>query len=68
MCKAYSRVGRVDALTTRSATAEDIDANFIVRDLDLNIFDFGQDGDGRCASMNTTLTLGHRHTLHAVHA
>ena len=47
---------------------EDVDAQVLVLDLDIDLFRLGQHGDRRGRGVDAPLRLGLRHALHAMHA
>ena len=55
-------------LAARTARAVDVDAQVVRVDLDLDVLDLGQHGDGGGRGVDAPLRLGDRHALHAVHA
>ena len=61
-------VGGVDRLAARAAGAEDVDAQVLVVDLDVDLLGLRQHRDGRRRGMDAARGLGLRHALHAVHA
>jgi hypothetical protein len=60
------RVRRVDGLTTRARRAEDVDLEVVGIDLDIDLFGFRQDRDGRRARVDAALALGRGNSLHSV--
>ena len=62
------RVGGVHRLTTRARCAEDIFANIVPRHLDVELVCLRKDGNRRSGGVDTTLCLGLRNALHAVHS
>src|SRR4051794_39705901 len=67
MCKPNCRVSRVDALTTMTTSAVHVDANFLITNVDRGLLNLRQHGNGRRRRMDTSASLGRRHTLHAMH-
>ncbi len=61
-------VGGVDALAAGPAAAEDVDAQVVVVDGDVDLLGLGQHQDAGGAGVHPALRLGDRHPLHAVHA
>src|SRR5436190_3000919 len=64
---AHRGIGGVDALSSRTAGAEDVDPQVLVLDPDVDLFRFRQHGDGRRRGVNSSLGLRGRHALHAVY-
>ena len=65
---AHGGVGGVDALPARARRAVDVDAQVLVRQIDLDVLGLGQHRDGDRRGVDAPLRLGRRHALHAVHA
>ena len=65
---AHSGVSRVDALSTRAAGAEHVDAQVVLVDVDLNLVGLGKHGNGRRGRVDAALAFRLGHALHAVHA
>ena len=61
-------VGGVDALAARAAGAEDVDAQVVRVDLDLDVLGLGQHEDAGGGGVDAALRLGDGHALHAVDA
>ena len=69
MGDADGRVGRVDALPAVSASAEDVDAELFLGDVDVVVLvDFGKDQDRRGGGVDAPLRLRGGDALHAVGA
>src|SRR5436309_84414 len=64
----HGGVGRVHALTALAAGAIHVDLEIAFGDLDVDLLGLREHGDGRGRSVDTTLCLGHRHALDAMHA
>ena len=64
----HRRVGGVDALTAGTAAAEDVDAQVVLVDLDLDGLGLGHHQDPGGARVDAALRLGDRHPLHPVDA
>src|ERR1700688_188831 len=47
--------GLVDVLAAGALRAHGLDAQIVVLDLDVDLLDFGQHGDGRCRGVDTAL-------------
>ena len=65
---AHGGVGGVDALPARPGRAEDVDAQVVGVDLDLDLLGLGQHEHAGRRGVDAALRLGGRHPLHAVHA
>src|SRR5271155_2152402 len=63
----YRTVGRIDRLTARPAGAENIDAQILVVDPDIDLLRLGQNGHSGRRSVDAAACLGLRHALDAVH-
>src|SRR5690606_10292174 len=61
-------VRRVDRLPAGAARAEDVDAQILLVDVDVDLLRLGQNGDRRSGSMDPTRPLGLRYPLDAVDA
>ena len=61
-------VGGVDALPARAGRAEDVDAQVVRVDGDVDLLGLGQHEDAGRGGVDAALGLGDRHPLHAVHA
>src|SRR5260370_16889218 len=66
MGDANRAVGGVDRLAAWTARAEDVDAQILLVDLDVDLFGLGQHGHGCRRGVDATAGLGLRDTLHAV--
>ena len=66
--QADGRVGRVDRLPARAAGAEDILADVVHRNLDVELLRLGQHGHRSGRGVDAALRLGLGDALHAVHA
>jgi hypothetical protein len=62
----HGGVGRVHALTARTRRAEDVDADVLVLDLDVDFLGLGKHGDRCRRGVNAALALGRRNALHAM--
>ena len=68
MRDAHGRIGGVHALSAGPARAEDIDAQVLVLDLEIDLLGFGEHRDRGGRRVNAPLRFGGRHALHAMHA
>src|SRR6202000_1963823 len=62
---AYRRISGIDGLAAGTRRAEGVDAKVFGLDLDVDVFGFGQYGDGDCRSMHAALCFGCGNPLHA---
>ena len=65
---AHRAFGLVDVLTAGARGTINIDAQIGLIDLHIDFLGFRQHGDGDGGGVDASLTLGRRHTLHAMHA
>src|SRR4051812_13573156 len=68
MRDAHGRIGGVDVLAAGARGPHRIDADVFVANLDVDVLDFGQHGDGGGGRVDAALRFGGRDTLHAVPA
>ena len=68
MGNAHRGICRVHRLPTRPRRAECINAEVFRFNLYVHILCLGQNRNGDCGGVNTTLLLSRRHTLHSVHS
>src|SRR6266849_6793801 len=64
----HRRIRRVHRLSARPRRTEGVDAQIFSFDLDVHFFRFRQHRDRDRRGMHSSLLLGRRHALHAVHA
>src|SRR5690242_4219470 len=68
MSEAHGRISGVHALPARPRGTKSIDAHVFGIELDLDFIGFGEHGYRNRRSVDATLLLGFRHSLHAMHA
>src|SRR5207247_9620223 len=68
MCDAYGGVGRIDGLAAGAGRAESVNAQIFWINLDVHIFRFRQHSNRNCRSVHSSLLLGLRYPLHAMHS
>ena len=65
---AHRGVCGIHRLATGAGRAERVNAEVFRFDLDIDVFGFGQHGDGDSGRMDASLLLGGGHALHTMHA
>ena len=68
MRDAHGGIGGIHGLPAGARRAKGIDAQILRFDLDVDVFRFGQHGDGGRRGVNAALLLGGRDALDAMHA
>ena len=68
VCQADGRIGRIDRLAAGARRAEDVLADVVHRNLDVELLGFGQHGHRCRRGVDAALRLGLGHALYAVHA
>ena len=68
MCQSHGRVGGVDTLTSRSRCAEEVEADVIPLEVDIELAGFREDCDGSRRSLDPALGLGLWNALYTVDA
>ena len=66
--QADGRIGRVDRLAAGTARTEDVLADVVHRDFDVELLGFGEHGHRCGRGVHAALRFGLGHALHAVHA
>src|SRR5690606_6054858 len=64
----HGRIGLVDVLAAGPTRTINVDAQVLVLDLHVDLGRLGHHRDGGGGSVDAPAALGHRHTLHAMHA
>ena len=68
MCQSHGRVGGVDTLTSRSGCAEEVEADVIPLEVDIELAGFREDCDRSRRSLDPALGLGLWNALYTVDA